>query len=101
MAQTLKRRLISRSPKQERLEARVTPDQKRLIERAAQLRGTTVTEFVVVSAQQAAREIIKDFEMLSLRGEAREAFVNAILSPPAPNQALRVAAQRYKKQMGF
>jgi len=87
--------------KQQRLEARVTPGQKRLIERAAQLRGTTVTEFVVASAQQAARETIKDFEMLSLRGEAREAFVNAILNPPAPNQALRAAAQQYKKQMGL
>ena len=87
--------------KQQRLEARVTPDQKRLIERAAQLRGTTVTEFVVVSAQQAARATIQDFEMLSLRGEAREAFVNAILNPPAPNQALRAAAQRFKKQMGL
>ena len=37
----------------------------------------------------------------SLRGEAREAFVNAILNPSAPNQALRAAAQRYKKQMGL
>jgi uncharacterized protein (DUF1778 family) len=90
-----------RTRKQQRLEARVTPDQKRLIERAAELRGTTVTEFVVVSAQQAATETIKNFEMLSLRGRAREVFVDAILNPPAPNQALRVAAQRYKKQMGL
>ena len=87
--------------KQQRLEARVTPDQKRLIERAAQLRGTTVTEFVVASARQAASETIKDFEIWSLRGEAREAFVNAILNPPVPNQALRAAAQQYKKQMGL
>ena len=79
----------------------MTRDQSRLIERAAQLRGTTVTEFVVVSAQQAARETIKDFEMWSLRGEAREAFVNAVLNPPAPNQSIRAAAQQYKKQMGL
>ena len=52
MAQAVRRH--PRPRKQERLEARVTPDQKRLIERAAELRGTTVTEFVVVSAQQAA-----------------------------------------------
>ena len=41
-----------RSRKEERLEARVTPAQKRLIERAATLRGTSVTEFVVVSTQE-------------------------------------------------
>ncbi|HKW56876.1 MAG TPA: DUF1778 domain-containing protein [Candidatus Acidoferrum sp.] len=50
--------------KGERLEARVTPEQKRLITRAAALRGFTVTELVVASAQQAASEAIKDFELL-------------------------------------
>ncbi len=83
--------------KRERLEARVTVDQKRLIARAAHLRGTSVTDFVVVSAQQAAKETIKDFETLSLRDEAREVFVNAILNPPPPNKAARIAAARYKQ----
>ena len=90
-----------RARKQERLEARITPVQKRLIERAAELRGTTVTEFVVDSAQQAAAETIKEFETLSLRDRAREVFVNLILNPPAPNQAALAAARRYKKQMGL
>lgn len=88
------------SKKRERLEARVTMDQKRLIVRAANLRGTSVTDFVVVSAQQVAKETIKDFEMLSLRDEAREVFVNAILHPPEPNKAARIAAARYKEHMG-
>jgi uncharacterized protein (DUF1778 family) len=87
--------------KQQRLEARVTADQKRLIERAAELRGTSVTEFVVVSAQQAATETIRDFETLTLRDRARTIFVNAILNPPVPNEAARKAAQRYKEQMGL
>jgi uncharacterized protein (DUF1778 family) len=90
-----------RARKEERLEARVTPAQKRLIERAAALRGTSVTEFVVVSAQEAAINAIKDFEVLSLRDEAREAFINAILNPPAPNEAARIAAERYKKDAGL
>jgi len=96
MAQTLKRRSESRSRKGQRLEARITPDQKRLIERAAKLRGTTVTEFVVVSAQQAAAEIIKDFEVLTLREQARKVFVDAVLNPPLPNEAARAAVRRYK-----
>jgi uncharacterized protein (DUF1778 family) len=90
-----------RSLKQQRLEARVTPEQKRLIQRAATLRGTTVTEFVVASAQEAAANTIKDFEVLHLRDEAREVFVNAVLSPPPPNAAARAAAERYKKQIGL
>lgn len=88
------------SKKRERLEARLTVDQKRLIARAAKLRGTSVTDFVVASAQQAAKETIEDFEILRLRDEAREVFVNAILDPPAPNKAARMAAARYQEQMG-
>ena len=100
MAQVAKPRTSSRARKQERLEARITPDQKRLIERAAELRGTTVTEFVVASAQQAAADIIKDFEVLTLRDEARKVFVDSLLNPPAPNAAARAAAERYKAQLG-
>jgi len=96
--QTVKARKYAR--KLERLEARVTREQKRIIERAAELRGTTVTEFVVVSAQQAATKTIKDFETLSLRGEAREVFVNALLNPPGPNAAAKAAARRYKPRLG-
>ena len=88
-----------RSLKQDRLEARVTPEQKQLIARAAALRGSSVTEFIVASAQQAAADTIKDFELLTLQNEARDVFVNAILHPPAPNEAARKAAQRYKEQM--
>jgi len=90
-----------RSRKEQRLEARVTPVQKRLIERAATLRGTTVTEFVVANAQEAAANTIKDFEVLHLRDKAREVFVNAILNPPAPTDAARAAAERYKDRMGL
>lgn len=46
--------------------------------------GSSVTEFIVASAQQAAAaETIKDFELLTLHNEARDVFVNAVLHPPA------------------
>lgn len=88
------------SSKMERLEARVTKDQKRIIERAAEIRGTTLTDFLLVSAQQAATQTIKDFEMLTLCDEARAVFVNALLNPPAPKAAAQAAARRYKEGMG-
>jgi uncharacterized protein (DUF1778 family) len=87
-------------PKVERLEARITPEQKRLIERAARLRGITVTDFVVFSAQQAAGEVMRDFETLRLRGEARRVFVNALLAPPAPKAAAKAAVRRYQERLG-
>jgi precorrin-2 dehydrogenase/sirohydrochlorin ferrochelatase len=39
-------------------------------------------------------------KQLTLRGEARDVFVNAILTPPAPSKAARRAAARYKKDIG-
>lgn len=93
------RKARKRPPKLERLEARITREQKRIIERAAGLRGTSVTDFVVVSAQQAAADTIKDHEMMPLRGEAREKFVNALLNPPAPNAAANRALGRYRRRI--
>jgi len=84
----------------ERLEVRTTAAQKRLIERAAELRGTSVTDFVVSNIQAAAAETIREFESLFLRDEARKVFVEALLNPPQPNEALKAAAGRHK-QMGL
>jgi len=85
--------------KAERLEARITVQQKRTIAKAAALRGTSITDFVVMSTQRAATETIKESQMLALRGEALEAFVKAILNPPEPSPVARAAARRYKRRM--
>ena len=88
---------IKKRAKEERLEARISRAQKRILEHAASLRGASLTDFVIASAQEAATRTIKDFEMLTLHGKAREVFVAALLNPPAPNKSLRKAAERYKK----
>ncbi|HEV8638536.1 MAG TPA: DUF1778 domain-containing protein [Chloroflexota bacterium] len=85
--------------KRERLEARVTPEQKELLQRAAALEGTTVTEFVVSRAQRAAEQTIREHEILTLTARASSAFVEALLSPPAPNQTLRAASEHYRRVM--
>jgi uncharacterized protein (DUF1778 family) len=85
--------------RKQRLEARITREQKRLIERAAQLRGTSVTDFIVNELQEAATETIRNSETLKLRDQARDAFLNALLHPPEPNSAARTAMRRYKKRV--
>ncbi len=87
--------------KQQRLEARITRAQKRLIERAARLRGTSVTDFVVASAQEAAAAEIKDSESLTLRDKARDVFIAALLNPPGPTSAAQAAARRYRERKGL
>ena len=88
---------VQRRTKEERLEARIPKALKRLLEHAASLRGTSLSDFVLASAQKEATQTIKDFEMLTLCNEAREVFVKALLNPRAPNEALRKAANRYRR----
>src|SRR5438270_13677753 len=76
-------------PRQERLEARVTAEQKELLQRAAALEGRTLTDFVVRSIQRAAEQTIRRHQELVLKASESQAFVDALLNPPAPNHALR------------
>ena len=83
--------------KQERLEARITPEQKELLQQAAALEGTSLTEFVVRSAQRAAEQAIRDHAVIALTARESQMFVEALLEPAAPNAALRAAAEQYRQ----
>ena len=84
----------------ERLETRVTADQKTLIERAAALQGRTVTDFVLASVQEAARRAIEDHQRLDLSVRDSEAFVQAMLNPQPVNDRLRDTVRRYRRATG-
>ena len=71
-----------------RLEARITVEQKQILERAADLQGRSLTEFVVNSAHEAARAAIREHELMSLTARDTKAFVNALLKPPSPGWLL-------------
>ncbi len=82
-----------------RLEARISQETKALVQKAADLEGRTLTDFVVTSVQAAAYKVIEHHQTLKLSIEDGEAFVDAILNPPKPNEALKSAALRYKQTM--
>ena len=83
-----------------RLEARLTDEQKTLLQHAADLTGRSLTEFVVSSAQEVAARTVREHEVLTLSGLDRQVFVDALLKPAAPNKRLRQAARRYKSISG-
>ena len=58
----------------QRLETRVTAEQKFLIERVAALEGRTVTDFVLTSAQDAPRRAIAECQQLDLSVRASKAL---------------------------
>ncbi|OWJ67554.1 DUF1778 domain-containing protein [Inquilinus limosus] len=84
----------------ERLEARVTAEQKNLIERAAALQGRTVTDFVLTSVQDAARRAIEEHQQLELSVRDSEAFVDALLNPKPVGDRLRETVRRYRETTG-
>jgi uncharacterized protein (DUF1778 family) len=93
---------VSKSPKvkPERLEARISREQKELFQRAADIQGRTLTDFVISSVQEAAKRAIQEHEMMILSVRDQEVFVEALLNPPNPSEKLRSAAQRYKQKIG-
>ncbi len=84
----------------ERLETRVTADQKNLIEHAAALQGRTVTDFVLTSLHDAARRAIEEHQRLDLSVRDSQAFVEALIDPRPVNDRLRDTVRRYRQASG-
>jgi uncharacterized protein (DUF1778 family) len=80
-----------------RFDARLSEEQKLLIQRAADLEGRSMTDFVLHSAEAVARRTIEKRSMLVLTARETEAFAEAILRPPAPGPVLRRAARKYRE----
>jgi uncharacterized protein (DUF1778 family) len=85
--------------KNARLEARVTEEQKQLMEKAASLRGQNLTEFMVSVLAEASYRVIKDSSLLELTERDRTTFANALLNPPNPSDRAYADAQWYKQMM--
>lgn len=84
-----------------RMEARLKPEQKRLIEHAAELQGVSVTNFILAHLLPVATATIQESETLRLRDEDRKVFIDALVNPPKANKFAKGAVARYKKQVSF
>jgi uncharacterized protein (DUF1778 family) len=98
MNQVVVRHRRTAPPKTYRFDARLKAEQKLLIQRAADLEGRTMTDFVIHSAQTAAELAIERRGMLILTARETQAFADAILKPAPPGPKLRKAAREYIKK---
>ena len=64
--------------REERLDARLTREEKELVETAATLRGTSSSDFVRMAIKEAALNTIRDHELLTLAESSRKVFVEAL-----------------------
>lgn len=77
-----------------RLQARVSLDLHASVQRAAELQGRTITEFMVSSLQEAAQRAIEQAQIIRLSQADQECFAQALLTPAEPVSALRRAFSR-------
>lgn len=83
--------------KSDRLEARVTEEQKQLISLAAHYEGLTVTDYAVRHLLRVSQEVVEQGRRFELAQKEQELFAQALLKPPPPNASLRAAWSDYVK----
>ena len=71
-----------------RINLRVSPSAKALIERAAAIMGSTVSSFMLQNAYEAASRVVADNDTILLSQADFEAFIAACENPPEPTEAL-------------
>ena len=86
---------MAKTARNSRLELRVAPDEKAIIERAAALSGSNTTDFVRSTMLAAAKEAVRTHEVIELTAEGSRVFVEALIDPPEPNEHLRALAREY------
>jgi uncharacterized protein (DUF1778 family) len=77
-----RRPLPERAAKTERLDLRLSPDQKHLFEEAAAASARTVTDFVVQAAAISAQDVLADRTRFTLSAEQWAAFAEALDREP-------------------
>jgi uncharacterized protein (DUF1778 family) len=92
--------VIETERKTDRLVARISPSEKAVIEKAADLEGRKVAGFVVQHALTHAREVVRQAEALRLDAEQSQRFVEALLAPPRkPDTAFKKAYRAYRESV--
>lgn len=74
-----------------RMNLRVRPEQKAALVRAAALRNTDLTDFVLQPALREAKRVIEEAERITLSQRDSLMVLKLLEKPPAPNARLRKA----------
>lgn len=83
--------------KDARFDTRLSKKQKVFFERAAQLGGyRSLTDFVLITVQEKAKEIISERERIIASKKDSEIFFDAISNHKSPNKELTKAANEFK-----
>lgn len=83
----------------ERLDFRITSENKRLIEQAAALSEQTVSDFVLSVTLPIAKEKLAESHLTKLSNKDRDLFLALLDDESEPNEALKRGAKKYQEYL--
>lgn len=92
--------MATQSKNDVRLDFRLNRQLKKLIERAAALRGQSVTDFATSTLVETAQRVIREHTTIILSDRDRDLFLAMLDADTQPNEALKKAAKRFKDRHG-
>ena len=75
------------------LNLRISPEERDLIDTAANIQGKNRTDFILEAARQAAEETLLDRTIFWVSPQAYAEFIALLDAPPQPNERLRKTIQ--------
>ena len=90
---------VAETTKQERMHIRLDARSKHKLERAALYSHKSLSEFVLTRALNAADEVIREHETITLDAGDWGRFLDALEKPPAPNERLREAFAQHRRRV--
>lgn len=88
------------SPKDSRIDLRVTQEQKELLERAASLKGVSLSAYTLFHVLPAAKQDVDACERLVLSNRDRDLFMSVMENPPELKGKLKSAIHKYRDKYG-
>ena len=83
--------------KEERLQIRVDPARKQMLERAASATHQNVSAFVLQAASRQAETVLAERRVIQLAPDAAQAFHEALAQPAQVNERLAAALGRPRR----
>jgi uncharacterized protein (DUF1778 family) len=86
------------SPKDYRIDLRVTEEQKEILERAASFRGISLSAYTLSHVLPIAKQDIDTYERLVLSNRDRDLFMSVMENPPELKGKLKSAIHKYREK---
>ncbi|NET56619.1 MAG: DUF1778 domain-containing protein [Symploca sp. SIO2E6] len=88
--------MASTTPNDTRVTARLPASVKDTLQKAADLTGATLNQFIIQAAIKEAQEVINTEQLIHLSIQDADRIFSLIENPPTPNNHLKKAIERHQ-----